>query len=150
VRIPLRLWLAAGLAAALLSTATRAITRRSAADAGRTLPSGAEVDSLATYLQAGPTTPRVDDYSLFLPATPVPAPTPADPAPAAAEIAAPPAPRLEGVLEAGGQRIAVVDGRTVAVGDRLPDGSTVSVIEQDRVVIHTPAGALRTLSLSPR
>jgi hypothetical protein len=142
--------MASALSAALLTTATRALTRRAAPAGAPAIPSEAEVDSLARYLRPGPATPRLDDYSVFLPARTVPhSPARGVPSPHV-ELERLEGPRLGGIVVAGSGPVAILDGESAAVGDRIRGGWTVVTIAPDRVVLRAPGGALRTLSLSTR
>jgi hypothetical protein len=140
--------MASALSAALLTTAARALTRRAAPAPGPAIPARAEVDSLARYLRPGPATPRLDDYSVFLPARTAPRPLDAGSPPPRSEPERAGAPRLGGIVVAGSGPVAVLDGESAGVGDRLRGGWTVVRIAPDQVVLRAPGGALRTLSLS--
>lgn len=74
----------------------------------------------------------------------------AEPAPAPAR-----APAVESgwvasaILITNDRRSAVVNDEIVSVGDVVPGGARVVAIERDRVVIVTPAGVRRTLTVQP-
>jgi MSHA biogenesis protein MshK len=70
---------------------------------------------------------------------------PSDPAPA--QNAAQPASRLQSVLISPGRKLAVIDGRTVSVGERVGDAKVVA-ISPAQVVLQT-GGAYQTLKLHP-
>lgn len=65
------------------------------------------------------------------------------------------APAVEGgwvasaILITSDRRSAVVNDEIVSVGDVVPGGARVVAIERDRVVIVTPAGVRRTLTVQP-
>jgi hypothetical protein len=56
--------------------------------------------------------------------------------------------RLTAILIADDRRVAVIDERTVTVGDVLGDGSKVSAIQSDRVFVVEKNGQWRVLTLS--
>ena len=66
-----------------------------------------------------------------------------------APAAAPAHPALTGILNSGGRRIALIDGRIVGPGDHVEAG-IVQSIEPDAVVIATPGGATQRLSIAKR
>ena len=58
-----------------------------------------------------------------------------------------PDPVVTGILVSGGRRSALIDGRLVRTGDRLPAG-VVQDIEPDAVVIVAPDGQIRRLQIA--
>ena len=64
-------------------------------------------------------------------------------------LPAQPDPVVTGILVSGGRRVALVDGRIVRTGDRLPAG-IVQSIDPDAVVIAGPGGQTRRLLLEKR
>jgi len=58
-----------------------------------------------------------------------------------------PDPVVTGILVSGGRRSALIDGRLVRTGDRLPAG-VVQSIEPDAVVIAAPDGQIRRLQIA--
>ncbi len=66
------------------------------------------------------------------------------------ETASPRSPQLQGTfLAGGGERRAVISGRTYRVGDKF-DGATVSEIRPYEVVLHTATGHERVLRMLPK
>lgn len=63
-------------------------------------------------------------------------------------LARPARSRLTAILVADNSRVAVIDDATVAVGDYLADGSRVSAIQPDHVVLVDRNGQIRLLNLT--
>lgn len=140
----------------LAVTWVRALWPRPSAWASTRWPHPEELDSLGRYLAPADPAPEVDDYASYLPAN-IPAAN-ADPPPAGAEPALPPAPsarlepgtwRLGAILLSDAHRLAVIDDRVTRPGDRLEHGARLVAVEEDHVIIEEPNGVRHTLRSGP-
>jgi hypothetical protein len=67
--------------------------------------------------------------------------------PASDQPADAPAPLVSSILFSPDRKLAIVNGRIVRVGDRLPAGEIVDIL-RDAVVLKTPSGATRLVPLA--
>ena len=128
--------------AALLATTGWAM-RRAPEPPPSQWPAPEEIDSLSRYLVPGEPAPRMDDYTVFLPAEAAPrvwlAPT-SEPE-TLTDL------RLSAILIAGDRPLAIINDRHVRPGQTLENGVVVVSIARDRVVVRERSGTVRTLRL---
>lgn len=144
---PLRSLLLVAICLGFVLITVRSLTSRASELPASGIPSAAELDSLAGYLTPVPPAPEFDSYAVFIPATPstleplITGPTPQP---------APPPTRLElsAILIAGARPVAVINDEAVGAGTRLEDGSVVVDIQRDHVIVRTPSGNNRRLTLT--
>lgn len=143
---PLRGLLLVAICLGFVLITVRSLTSRAAELPVTGIPSAVELDSLAGYLAPAAPAPEFDSYAVFIPARPSILEPPITNAPEAA----PPPARLElsAILIAGARPVAVINDEAVGAGTRLDDGSVVVDIQRDHVIVRTPSGGNRRLTLT--
>lgn len=125
------------------SVLLRSLDIRSAPRPRPAWPDPSELDSLRRYLTPVGPAPSPDDYAAFIPALPGPAPRRPRTLDPVRDV------RVSAILIAGDRRTAIIDDRSVRVGDRLGDGAVVLSIGRDHLVLRERNGSTRTLRVSP-